>query len=47
MEKQQEITIGHVTYELKRFFTGKHQLSELIQAQMESAAAAPGKKETA
>lgn len=47
MEEQQEITIGHVTYELNRFFTGKHQLSELIQAQIERAAAASSKEETA
>ena len=40
MEEQQEITIGHVTYEINRFFTGKQALSELLQAQIERAAAA-------
>ena len=40
MEEQQEITIGHVTYELNRFFIGKQPLSELLQAQIERKAAA-------
>ena len=40
MEEQQEITIGHVTYELNRFFTGKQPLSELLRAQIERKAAA-------
>ena len=40
MEEQQEITIGHVTYELNRFFTGKQPLSELLRAQIEREAAA-------
>ena len=34
MEEQQEITIGHITYELNRFFAGKQPLSELLQAQI-------------
>ena len=48
MGEQQEVTIGHDTYELNRFFAGKHQLSELIQAQIEkeeSAAFDKGRKE--
>ena len=40
MEEQREITIGYVTYELNRFFTGKQPLSELLQTQIERAAAA-------
>ena len=44
MEEQEEITIGHVTYELNRFFTGKRPLSELLQARIEREAAAIDKK---
>ena len=40
MEEQQEITIGYVTYELNRFFTGKQPLSELLQARIERETAA-------
>ena len=39
MEEQQEIIIGHVTYELNRFFTGNQPLSELLRAQIERKAA--------
>ena len=40
MEEQQEIIIGHVTYELNRFFTGNQPLSELLRAQIERKALA-------
>ena len=39
-EEQRIITIGNVTYELNRFYTGKQPLSELLLARIEREAAA-------